>query len=221
MKVLPAPVASESRARMGRLSSQRATSRGRRGWRRPGSSGELPRRCGKALQEGLAASSVGRSPWPARSGACRSWAKGSRRVPRRGRQPGETVVLDELVAVGGKDKGHVEALRRRAWPVRDRGRAACSSLCLDQRQGDGLRRRRETLTRKREVDAAGLASTRLAIDDLDGAGGFLAPDQVLGPAPRVEAGSMSLARVSASLSPAFVSATDLPLNVVVDILSAC
>ena len=58
-------------------------------------------------------------------------------------------------------------------------------LGLDERHGDRLRLRVD-LDAQRVVDAPLRLLARLAADDLDGAGGLLAPDQVLGPAASVE-----------------------------------
>ena len=103
-------------------------------------------------------------------------------------QAGEAVELDEQMAVAWRRRTARSGACRRRRPC------ACSRPCvgrqvlglgLDQRHGDRLRVGVD-LDAQRVVHAAPGLLARLAVDDLDGAGGFFSADQVFGPATGVD-----------------------------------
>lgn len=105
------------------------------------------------------------------------------------REAGEAVELDELVAVAGEDELHVETLGDgvELGLLESVARWLVLGLGLDEGDGNGLRHGRR-LDTQRVIDAALCLLERPAVDDLDGAGRLLPPDEVLGPAARVDGG---------------------------------
>jgi hypothetical protein len=122
---------------------------------------------------------------------------GAQLVGRRkeGKEPGRTglageaVEFDKEVAVAGKDKGDVEALAGgvELGLLEAVGGREAFGLGFDEGDGDGLGAG-VNLNAQGVVGAALAAFVRLAGDDLDGAGGLFAADEVLGPAAGVDGG---------------------------------
>ena len=204
MKVLPEPVASESRARFGSpLARSGRSSPERRGWRRPGSTGGCASPPGYRISSGAAAGSSSRSPCPARSGRGGRRAWGTRPRARGAGQAGEAVVLDEQVAVGGEDEGDVEALAGgvELGLLKAVGRRQVLGLGLDEGHGDRLGVRVD-LDAQGVVDASLRPACR-AVPSMTSMAPAVSSRRIRSSVqPRAwMAGSISLARVSASGRP--------------------
>ncbi|MBI1845356.1 MAG: hypothetical protein HY294_04095 [Candidatus Rokubacteria bacterium] len=96
-------------------------------------------------------------------------------------------MLDEEMTVGAQDERDVEPLARGIRlgllePVR---RRQGLGFCFDQRHRDGLARGIDPHAQD-VVDASASPPARATVHDLDGAGRFLAADQVFRPAARVQ-----------------------------------